>query len=155
MNIKIKLSRVALGVFVGLFVWGSALASDKSRLEDRLTRLFYWQMSQALDLSTAQEKKMTQILGEITGRRLKAIDQRDALFAKMDECLKKNKDASTPASQAQAKALLLEYEKQLGALSSLDREEHEKLRALWGDLKLLKFYQERKSIVERIKKALN
>jgi hypothetical protein len=135
-----------------------ALAS-KSRLEERLTRLFYWQMSQALDLSTIEEKQMSAVMDDVSRRRLQAIDKRDQVFAKMNGWLEANastiKDLPKDKTPEEVKELLKEYRMQLDALSKIDLEEHEQLQKLLGDLRLLKFYNERKIIIERIKKALN
>ena len=133
--------------------------ADKSRLEERLTRLFYWQMSQALDLSTTEEKQMSQVMDGISKRRLQAIDKRDQVFAKMNAWLEVKgvavEDIPKDKVPAEVKALLQEYRMQLDTLAKIDLEEHEQLQRLLGDLRLLRFYNERKIIVERIKKALN
>ncbi|HVJ65319.1 MAG TPA: hypothetical protein VM901_08695 [Bdellovibrionota bacterium] len=139
----------------GLF--SSAFAS-KSRLEERLTRLFYWQMSQALDLSTAEEKRMSEIMDSLSKRRLETIDRRDQVLAKMGAWLAQNgdkvkgKDLAVPPATS---ALLKEYRTHLETLAHIDVEEQTLLKELLGEFRLIKFYNERKIIVERIKKALN
>jgi ribosome-binding ATPase YchF (GTP1/OBG family) len=130
--------------------------ANKARLEERLTRLFYWQMSQALDLSTNEEKQMTTVMDSIRKRRLAAIDKRDSVFAKMNSWLEKNRATlSSDQVPPEVVSMLAEYRSQLDTLAKIDVEEHEELQKLLGDLRLLKFYNERKIIIERIKKALN
>ncbi len=156
-----KVLKFTLTILLAIFMLGNASSAfaNKSRLEERLTRLFYWQMSQALDLSTSEEKRMTELMDGVSKSRLQAIDKRDEVFAKMNAWLEKNnttlKDIPKNTVPAEVSALLKEYRMQLDTLSKIDIEEHEQLRALLGDVRLVKFYNERKIIIERIKKALN
>lgn len=121
----------------------------KSRLEERLSRLFFWQMSQALDLSTSEEKQMTQILQGLHQRRLDILDRRQQLHEQMSKIAK----SSQPQKDLSTK-LMMEYRDQIELLAKIDVEEHEQLLKVLGSEKLLKFYNERKAIVEQIKSAL-
>lgn len=140
------------GVFTSAF-------ANKSRLEERLTRLFYWQMSQALDLSTGEEKRMGEIMDALSKRRLQTIDRRDEVLAKMGAWLAKHGDQTKADAKVKASpettALLKEYRTHLDTLAHIDLEEQSQLKELLGEYRLIKFYNERKIIVERIKKALN
>lgn len=129
--------------------------AEKSRLEERLSRLFFWQMSQALDLSPSEEKEMTQILSLLHQRRLTAIDQRDELHERIHAWVQANKKKEFKKVPPEVTSLLKEYREKLDAISKIDVDEQEQMQKLLGEVKLLKFYDERKSIIEQVKSALN
>lgn len=133
----------------------AAAQSGKSRLEQRLSRLFFWQMSQALDLSTSEEKLMTEILTDLHRRRLLVLDKRAQLHERIHAWAKQSKKEEFKKPSTEALALAKEFQSQIDALTKIDAEEHDKLLKAFGEARLLKFYDERKTVIEQVKSALS
>jgi len=122
-------------------------ATDSKQIRERLTQIFYWQIADELKLSTVAEKKMVQVIEDISKKREKALAEREAAIVDLKKFEKKT-------NAPEVKAVLSRYQKALIDLSGLDTEEYNKLIEILGVENLAKFYLVRDSVTTRIRDAV-
>lgn len=140
-----------LGLFLifslGMNTQSFAADLDAKEIRDRLNKIFYWQLSDELKLSPAQEKAVVSILESSQKKRDAALEQRESSMKALQALPK-------TATLAQSKPHLDAYASALETLSRSEHEEHLALKAAMGEELLARFYIIREDVTSRVRKAL-
>ena len=123
-------------------------AQDTEKIRERLNKIFYWQLSDELKLSSDDEKKMTKILESFRSRKEALILKRDALLMKIEA------HEAASHDEAQCELLIEEYKQVLGSLAKMDIGQLEELEALLGKAKLLTFLKTHRQMSDQLRKNL-
>jgi len=121
---------------------------DSERLRERLNKIFYWQLSDELKLSSDDEKKMTKILESFRSRKETLILKRDTLLAKIEAHEVGSHD------ETQCELLIEEYKQVLASLAKMDIGQLEELEALLGKAKLLTFLKTHRQMSDQLRRNL-
>lgn len=120
---------------------------ESSQVHKRLNQLFYWQVADALTLSTEVEKAM---VAEVE----KQKKARDSLLAERDKLLRDLKKGEAVLGQKSVGELLASYRRVLDDLARIDVQEHDALLKILGASDLAKYYLVRDEFAQRLKQAV-
>jgi len=146
-----KLKNAVVGSVLALFgfflVQPISANPGDGRVRDRLNKILYWQISDELKLSPKQEKDLAILIEALQEKREAALKERDTAVEALRTLGK------TPEKVAAITALD-RYQKSLTALSKLDGEENEKLKAILGPELLVRYYVIRDEVTRKVLHAL-
>lgn len=150
-------SLTASGAASGVLFQSQAFAKSSSEsskqdlnakeIRDRLNKIFYWQLSDELKLSPAQEKAVVSVLEETQ-------QNRDDTFVAREEAMQALQKLSKTATLEQTRPHLERYSQALQALSNIEKDEYAALKAAIGEELLGRFYVIREDVTSRVRKAL-
>jgi hypothetical protein len=149
MNINSNLTTSRWSYFFFLLLlsspsFGTEPETSKGQLRDRLGEVFYWQISDSLNLKTEVEKKMILILEESQKRR-------EALFQKRDADFKKyHREFQTLPPEDFLKA----FETHARELHAVDLYEFQELKKIFTPSQMTQFLLFRDSFSKRVREAL-
>lgn len=136
-----------LGALMLSFAGLAAAPVRAENVRERLNKIFYWNLSDDLNLTPQQEKSMVVIIEDIQKRRQASLAARDESL----EALKKIKKGSgAPAAEKE----LTRYREAVAKLAGLDAEEYDRLKALFGAETLARYYVVREEVLGRVRDAL-
>jgi Spy/CpxP family protein refolding chaperone len=116
---------------------------DPQKLRERLNKLLYWQIADELKLTPNEEKSLVALLDRYQQAKEKELTTRDELLKKIEV-----------EATVEAASVGPAYEKNQKALSELETQHVADLRKLLGDKRFVSFLKIRKSLHEKLLKAV-